>query len=175
MRVLKRNGQYQTVEFDKVTKRLQHLANELDLDVSLISQQICSTIYDGIQTSELDNITANYCASLSVEHPDYDTLASRIVIDNNHKNTNATFLETVEKLYNNKGVNGNENPLVTEELYNIVNFNEEAIETFFDYNRDFSIDYFGFKTLERSYLLKMDDEIVERPQHMWMRVALGYS
>ena len=169
MRVIKRNGQYQNVEFDKVTKRLEHLAGDLSLDVSVISQHICSTIYDEINTSELDDITANYCASLSVKHPDYDTLASRIVIDNNHKNT-TTFIETVEKLYNNKEGN---NPLITEELYDVVNFNEEVIETFFDYDRDFLIDYFGFKTLERSYLIRVNNKVVERPQHMWMRVALG--
>ena len=172
MRVIKRNCQYQDVEFDKITKRLDFLAEGLSLDVSKISQKICSSIYDGIKTSELDDISANYCASLAIEHPDYDKLASRLVIDNNHKNTKKTFLETLEILYNNKGVNDKKNPLITEEVYNIV-INNIEIEDYFDYERDFLIDYFGFKTLERSYLIRVDDIVIERPQHMWMRVALG--
>ena len=163
MRVLKRNSTYEDVSFDKITKRLHHLSNGLRLDVTKISQFICTSVYDGIETRELDDISANYCASVSIEHPDYAVLASRLVVDNNHKNTGG-FNDCITKLFN--------TGLVKKELLDVITENPE-LENYIDYNRDYLIDYFGFKTLERSYLIKIKDVVIERPQQMWMRVAIG--
>lgn len=173
MRVVKRSGSSELVCFDKITKRLEHLSQDLSLDIREISQKVCSSIYDGIETKELDEISANLCASLAVEHPDFNTLASRLVIDNNHKNTSDSFVDIITKLYNNKGVRNKHNPLIKKEIYELVLSNADVIQSFLDYNRDFKIDYFGYKTLEKMYLSKVNDVIIERPQHMWLRVALG--
>jgi len=173
MRVIKRNGEMEDVSFDKVLNRLKNLSSGLTIDVSEIAQKVCSRIYDGVKTYELDELAAYLCSSMSIEHPDYSLLASRIIISNHHKNTSPSFSETIQTLYNNMDNHNNPVPLVSEELYNVVNKNKEKLNTCIDYQRDYLFDYFGFKTLERAYLLRVDKKIIERPQHMWMRVAIG--
>ena len=173
MRVIKRNDEMEDVSFDKVLNRLKNLSLGLTIDVSEIAQKVCSRIYDGVKTYELDELAAYLCSSMSIEHPDYSILASRIIISNHHKNTSPSFSETIHILYNNKDNHDNQIPLVSDELYNIVNKNKEKLNTHIDYQRDYLFDYFGFKTLERAYLLRVNNKIIERPQHMWMRVAIG--
>ena len=173
MRVIKRNDEMEDVSFDKVLNRLKNLSSGLTIDVSEIAQKVCSRIYDGVKTYELDELAAYLCSSMSIEHPDYSVLASRIIISNHHKNTSPSFSETIHILYNNKDNHNNQIPLVSDELYNIVNKNKEKLNTYIDYQRDYLFDYFGFKTLERAYLLRVNKKIIERPQHMWMRVAIG--
>ena len=173
MRVIKRNGEMEDVSFDKVLNRLKNLSSGLTIDVSEIAQKVCSRIYDGVKTFELDELAAYLCSSMSIEHPDYSLLASRIIISNHHKNTSPSFSETIQVLYNNVDNHNNHIPLVSEELYNIVIKNKEKLNTYIDYQRDYLFDYFGFKTLERAYLIRVNKKIVERPQHMWMRVAIG--
>ncbi len=173
MRVIKRNGEMEDVSFDKVLNRLKNLSDELTIDVSEIAQKVCSRIYDGVKTYELDELAAYLCSSMSIEHPDYSILASRIIVSNHHKNTSPSFSETIQTLYNNVDNHNNPIPLVSDELYNIVMKNKEKLNTHIDYQRDYLFDYFGFKTLERAYLLRVDKKIIERPQHMWMRVAIG--
>ena len=173
MRVIKRNGEMEDVSFDKVLNRLKNLSSGLTIDVTEIAQKVCSRIYDGVKTYELDELAAYLCSSMSIEHPDYSLLASRIIISNHHKNTSPSFSETIQTLYNNLDNHNNQVPLVSTELYDIVNKNKEKLNTCIDYQRDYLFDYFGFKTLERAYLLRVDKRIIERPQHMWMRVAIG--
>jgi ribonucleotide reductase alpha subunit len=173
MRVIKRNDEMEEVSFDKVLNRLKNLSSGLTIDVSEIAQKVCSRIYDGVKTYELDELAAYLCSSMSIEHPDYSILASRIIISNHHKNTSPSFSETIHILYNNKDNHDNQIPLVSDELYNIVNKNKEKLNTYIDYQRDYLFDYFGFKTLERAYLLRVNKKVIERPQHMWMRVAIG--
>lgn len=173
MRVVKRNGDYEDVSFDKVLKRIKVLSNDVNVNVFEIAQKVCSRIYDGVKTTELDELAAHMCSSLLVENPDYGVLASRIIISNHHKNTSPSFSETIQLLYSNVDQDGEPSPLISEELYDIVMKNKEKLNTYIDYSRDYNFDYFGFKTLERSYLMKINNRIVERPQQMWMRVALG--
>ena len=173
MRVLKRNNEYEDVSFDKVLMRLKNLSFDLHINVSEIAQKVCTRIYDGVKTCELDELAAYLCSSMSIDNPDYSTLASRIIISNHQKNTSPSFSETVGILYDNKDINGEHSPLISEELYEIVNKNKEKLNNYIDYQRDFLFDYFGFKTLERAYLIKIDKKIIERPQHLWMRVSLG--
>lgn len=173
MRVLKRNEEYEDVSFDKVLMRLKKLSSDLNINVSEIAQKVCTRIYDGVKTCELDELAAYLCSSMSIDNPDYSTLASRIIISNHHKNTSPSFSETVQILYDNKDIHGDHSPLVSEELYDIVCKNKEKLNNYIDYQRDFLFDYFGFKTLERAYLIKINKKIIERPQHLWMRVSLG--
>ena len=173
MRVLKRNNEYEDVSFDKVLMRLKNLSPDLHINVSEIAQKVCTRIYDGVKTCELDELAAYLCSSMSIDNPDYSTLASRIIISNHQKNTSPSFSETVGILYDNKDINGEHSPLISEELYEIVNKNKEKLNNYIDYQRDFLFDYFGFKTLERAYLIKIEKKIIERPQHLWMRVSLG--
>jgi len=174
MRVLKRNGQYEPVSFDKVLRRIRLLSEGLDaVAADEIAQKICGRIYDGVKTTELDELTATTCSTMGTVHPDYTILAARVIISNMHKNTPDTFSEAIEILYHAKDGNGVSMPLVSDELYEIVCANKEKIDAYIQHNRDYTFDYFGFKTLERSYLLKCNGVVVERPQYMWMRVSLG--
>jgi len=173
MWVVKRNGDREDVSFDKVLNRLKLLSTGLSIDVYEIAQKVCGRIFDGVKTTELDELAAQMCSSMLVEHPDYGKLASRIIVSNHHKNTSPSFSETVKLMYDNRDADGVSSPLVSDELYDIVMKNKEKLNSYIDYSRDYGFDYFGFKTLERSYLIKVDGVIVERPQHMWMRVALG--
>jgi len=165
MRVLKRSGSLEDVSFDKVLTRLRLLSDKLDVNVYELAQKVCSRIFDGVMTSELDELAAQMCSSLIIEHPDYDKLASRISCSNHHKNTSPSYSETTSILF--------ANGLINERIYDMVQKNKEKLNSSIDYSRDFTYDYFGFKTLERSYLLKVDGKPVERVQHMLMRVALG--
>ena len=174
MRVLKRDGQYENVSFDKVLKRIQVLSNGLEgVQADEVAQKICGRIYDGVKTSELDELTATTCSTMTTVHPDYGILAARVIISNLHKNTPSTFSEAIEQLYTCTDVNGDSMPLVSDELYKLTIKHKETINTRIQIQRDYLFDYFGFKTLERSYLQKVNGKIVERPQYMWMRVALG--
>lgn len=174
MRVQKRDGSFEDVSLDKVLRRIRLFCKDLGgVDADSVALKVCSRIYDGVKTSELDELAAQLCSSLITDHPDYGRLASRIIVSNHQKNTSPSFSETVSILFHAKDVHGEPMPLVSDELYQVVQAHKEKLNSVIDYERDFSFDYFGFKTLERSYLLKVDGKIVERPQHMWMRVALG--
>ena len=175
MKVRKRDGSLQDVSFDKVLNRLKHLIKEfnLSIDPGRIAQKVCAQIYDGVKTSDLDEFSAELCIGMITENPDYGVLASCIIISNNHKNTYPSFSEAMTELYNNNDYSGEHSPIIDEKLYKIVKRHHKKINACIKYDRDYLLDYFGFKTLEKAYLLKKDGEIIERPQHMWMRVALG--
>ena len=173
MRVIKRNFEYEDVSFDKVLTRLKNLSSDLNINVYELAQKVCTRIYDGVNTYELDELSAYLSSSMSIDNPDYSILASRIIISNHQKNTSPSFSETIQILYDNKDINGNKSPLITQELYDIVSKNKEKLNNYIDYQRDFLFDYFGFKTLERAYLIRINNKIIERPQHLWMRVSLG--
>ena len=178
MFVIKRDNTKEEVSFDKVLRRLQKLKHEPSIlsdnvNVHEVAQKVCSRIHNNVKTHELDEFASQLCSSLILEHPDYGKLASRLVISNHHKQTSPSFSETITMLYDNNDFENNHNPIISKELYEIVMKNKEKLNSYIDYNRDYLIDYFGFKTLERAYLIKKDGKIVERPQHMWMRVSLG--
>lgn len=174
MRVIKRNGSYENVSFDKVLRRISILSEELEgIEADKVAQTICSRIFDGVTTTELDELTATTCSTMSTIHPNYAILASRVIISNLHKNTPKNFSDAIETLYNATDSNGNMMPIVSKELYYIVQENKTLIDEKINHDRDYLFDYFGYKTLERSYLLKMNGIVIERPQYMWMRVAIG--
>lgn len=176
MFVIKRNGKKESVKFDKVTARIEKLSYSLSplIDPIDVAKKVVQGIYDGVPTTELDNLAAETAASLTTKHPDYALLASRIAVSNLHKNTIKSFSETMEKLYNytDKGT-GKRTPLIAEDIYEIIQKNAELLDSSIIYDRDFAFDYFGFKTIEKSYLFRVDGKVAERPQHMYMRVALG--
>ena len=173
MFVIKRNGEREEVSFDKCLKRIQKLSKDLKINPMEVSQLIITQIYDGVETSKLDELAAEICAAKTTIHPDYGRLSSRIIISNHHKNTSPSYSEVVQVLWDNKDVHGAHSPLINDALYKIVMDNKEKINATLDYEKDFNYDYFGFKTLERAYLLRIGTKIIERPQHMLMRVALG--
>ena len=175
MRVVKRNGTHEPVSFDKVLRRVQKAAKGLNVQVDTLAQNIISQICDGVTSSKLDELAAQLAASLCTLHPDYATLASRLTISNHHKNTPFTFAQVVQTLRNQISVHtGKPVYYVSEELDQVAQLYSTEIESEIQYDRDYDFDYFGFKTLEKSYLLKdTKSRILERPQHMWMRVALG--
>ena len=176
MYVIKRDGHKEPVSFDKITDRIKKLCYGLNdlVDAVKVAMRVIEGLYDGVSTSELDNLAAETAASMTIAHPDYAQLAARIAISNLHKNTNKSFSETMKAMYT--YVNPRTNlaaPLISDEVYKVIEENAEFLNSHIIYNRDFNYDYFGFKTLERSYLLKINGKIVERPQHMLMRVAVG--
>ena len=177
MYVLKRDGTKETVSFDKVSNRLRKLiqmkGKSLEIDYIKLAQRVCADIYPGVETCELDELAAQICACMITEHRDYGELASRLAISNHHKKTSPSFSEVIEQLRCSKNSRGELVTIVSDELYNIVKKNKDKLNQVIDYDRDYLIDYFGYKTLEKSYLLKSDKKIVERPQHLFMRVALG--
>jgi ribonucleoside-diphosphate reductase alpha chain len=177
MFVIKRDGTRESVKFDKITARIQKLSYGLEpthVDPILVAKKVIDGVYDGVTTSELDNLAAETAASLTVRHPDYAQLASRIAVSNLHKNTIKSFSKTIEALYNYiDPKNGLKASLIADDVYEIVTENAHLLDSSIIYDRDFGYDYFGFKTLERSYLLKMNGRVAERPQHMIMRVAVG--
>jgi ribonucleotide reductase alpha subunit len=175
MRVTKRNGKMEDISFDKILTRVKKLGQEANIQINYSSlvMKVIDQLYDKIPTTKIDELTAEQCAALSTQHPDYGVLAGRIVVSNHQKNTNACFYQVVDELYNFKDVQGKHSPLVSCELYTISREMANYIEPMFDFSRDYLIDYFGFKTLERAYLFKASEKILERPQHMWMRVAIG--
>lgn len=176
MNVLKRNGKKETVKFDKITARIQKLSYGLSplVDVIEVTKKVIEGIYDGVTTSELDNLAAETAASLTTKHPDYALLASRIAVSNLHKNTEKSFSATMKRLYDyTDSATGRKMPLLADDVMEIIDANAELLDSSIIYDRDFGFDYFGFKTLEKSYLLRIDGVIVERPQHMYMRVSIG--
>ena len=175
MRVIKRSGIYETVSFDKVLRRIKKLCDEgnLSVDPAVVSQKVCSCIYDKVKTSELDTEAAKVCTNMVIDNKEYGELASRIIISNHHKNTSPSFSETMCSLYYNKDINGKDSPLVSEEFWNVVSSNKEKLNSVINYDKDYLFDYFGFKTLEKSYLMKVNNKVIERPQHMIMRICIG--
>lgn len=177
MLVVKRDGRLETVKFDKVTSRIEKLCYGLDtrfVEPHVVAKKVIDGIYDRVPTTELDNLAAETAASLTTKHPDYALLAARIAISNLHKTTSKSFSNTIKLLYQYVDPKTGENAsLISREVYEVVKKNAALLDSTIIYDRDFGYDYFGFKTLERSYLLKLDGKVVERPQHMLMRVAVG--
>ena len=176
MYVLKRDNRREVVKFDKITARIKKLCYGLNPLVTpeKVAMKVIEGLYDGVTTSELDNLAAEVAATNTITHPDYALLASRIAVSNLHKNTKKSFSETVNDLHNYiDPKNGEKAPLISDEVSEIVKKNADLLDSNIIYDRDFRYDYFGFKTLERSYLLKMKGEVAERPQQMIMRVAVG--
>ena len=177
MRVQKRDGKLEEVSFDKILRRVKNLGSEttppIQLNYSELIMKVIDQLHNDIPTSMIDELTAEQCASLCTRHPNYGKLASRIIISNNHKNTSNNFLHVVEQLYTFKDIHDNNVPIVSKSMWETVRANAAELENIIDYERDYLIDYFGFKTLERAYLLRINKNIVERPQHMWLRVAIG--
>ncbi|MEP0133165.1 MAG: ribonucleoside-diphosphate reductase subunit alpha [Eudoraea sp.] len=176
MYVVKRDGRKEPMMFDKITARVRKLCYGLNdlVDPVKVAMRVIEGLYDGVTTSELDNLAAEIAATLTTAHPDYAKLAARISVSNLHKNTKKSFYETMKDLY--EYVNprtGKEAPLLSDEVFKVISENADKLDSTIIYNRDFGYDYFGFKTLERSYLLKLNGKIAERPQHMLMRVAVG--
>ncbi|MCC9072829.1 ribonucleoside-diphosphate reductase subunit alpha [Flavobacterium sp. F-65] len=176
MYVIKRDGRKEPVMFDKITDRIKKLCyglNEL-VDPVKVAMRVIEGLYDGVSTSELDNLAAETAASMTIAHPDYAQLAARIAVSNLHSNTTKSFSETMSDMYNYVNPRtGKEAPLLADDVYEVIKKNSQVLDSTIIYNRDFNYDYFGFKTLERSYLLKINGKIVERPQHMLMRVSIG--
>lgn len=177
MQVIKRSGKREDVSFDKITARVKKLCYGLDpeyVNHIEISKRVIQGLYDGVTTSELDNLAAETAANLASIHPDFAILAARIAISNLHKNTNKSFSKTMEALYAYiDPKTGEKAGLISDEIIEVVRQNKDQLNSAIIYDRDYSFDFFGFKTLERSYLLRMNNEVVERPQHMIMRTALG--
>ncbi|SHH47489.1 ribonucleoside-diphosphate reductase subunit alpha [Flavobacterium johnsoniae] len=176
MYVVKRDGHREPVMFDKITERIKKLCyglNEL-VDPVKVAMRVIEGLYDGVSTSELDNLAAETAASMTIAHPDYAQLAARVAISNLHSNTKKSFSETMKDMYNYVNPrNGQDAPLIADDVYKVIQENAAFLDSHIIYTRDFNYDYFGFKTLERSYLLKINGKIVERPQHMLMRVSVG--
>jgi ribonucleoside-diphosphate reductase alpha chain len=176
MYVVKRDGHKEPVMFDKITDRIKKLCYGLNdrVDAVKVAMRVIEGLYDGVTTSELDNLAAETAASMTIAHPDYAQLAARIAISNLHKNTNKSFSETMSEMYHYVNPRTNqEAPLLSDEVHEVIQANAEFLDSHIIYTRDFNYDYFGFKTLERSYLLRINGKIVERPQHMLMRVSVG--
>lgn len=176
MQVRKRNGSYEEVSFDKILKRIRNMGNQSKIgaiNYTVLAMKVIDQLYDKIPTSKIDELTAEQCATLSTTHPDYGTLASYIVISNHHKTTPATFYEAMEQLNNYKDVHDVSCPIISQELWKLVCDHRDEVERMIVSSRDYLIDYFGFKTLEKTYLLRTNGVILERPQYMWMRVSLS--
>lgn len=177
MYVIKRDGRRESVKFDKVTARIEKLSYGLDatyVQPVEVAKKVVSGIYDGVTTAELDNLAAETAASMTTKHPDYAILAARVAISNLHKNTLKSFSATMKRLYTYIDSKTGENAsLISREVYEVIRQNASLLDSTIIYDRDYSYDYFGYKTLEKSYLLKVEGKIVERPQHMLMRVAIG--
>jgi len=176
MYVLKRDGRKEPIIFDKITARVRKLCYGLNdlVDPVKVAMRVIEGLYDGVTTSELDNLAAETAATMTTTHPDYAQLAARISVSNLHKNTKKSFVETMTDLYTYINPRtAKKAPLLADNVYKIIKDNEELLDSTIIYNRDFGYDYFGFKTLERTYLLKINGQIVERPQHMLMRVSVG--
>ena len=175
MHVTKRNGELQEVAFDKILERVKKLGQEagIQINYSSLVMKVIDQLYDKIPTGKIDELAAEQCASMSTNHPDYGTLAGRIIISNHQKNTEPSFFNSMKKLYDFTNLKGEHKSLISDNLWYFTTKFADEIEAMIDYDRDYLIDFFGFKTLERAYLYKVGSQIVERPQHMWMRVAIG--
>lgn len=177
MRVQKRNGGFEEVSFDKILNRVKNLGNKilpvLSINYSKLIIKVIDQLHTDISTSVIDELTAEQCASLTTQHPDYGVLSSRIIISNNHKNTPETFYDAMFNLRNFIDNQDKNVSLIHESFWKNVGIYKDELNEMIDYSRDYLLDYFGFKTLERAYLMKIDKKIIERPQHMWLRVAMG--
>ena len=177
MLVVKRDGRKESVKFDKITARIDKLSYGLNTDFVKtieIAKKVIDGLYDGVSTQELDELASETAATLTTKHPDFATLAARIAVSNLHKTTSKSFSSTMKRLYTYVNPKTGENAsLLSKEVYGVINKNAALLDSSIIYDRDFSYDYFGFKTLEKSYLLRLDGKVVERPQHMLMRVAIG--
>ena len=177
MFVIKRDGKKESVKFDKITARIEKLCYGLNpalVDPIDVAKKVIEGLYDGVTTSELDNLAAETAASLTTKHPDYALLASRIAVSNLHKNTIKSFSETMRRLHGYIDIKAGKNAsLIADDVWEVIEKNAEVLDSTIIYDRDFGFDYFGFKTLEKSYLLKIDGKIAERPQHLFMRVSVG--
>tara|TARA_E500000331_G_scaffold48535_1_gene41585 strand:+ start:1922 stop:4357 length:2436 start_codon:yes stop_codon:yes gene_type:complete len=174
--VKKRSGNMEAISFDKILVRVRKIGEESslkDVKYSALVMKIIDQLYNGIETSKIDELTCEQCASMTTVSSDYGILASQIAVSNHEKNTPKTILKAVEMLWNFRDIHGNHSPIISEDYYKNVVINSEKIEEKINYERDYLFDYFGFKTLERAYLLRINKTVVERPQHMWMRVALS--
>ena len=177
MLVIKRDGRKESVKFDKITARIEKLSYGLNTEFVKtieIAKKVKDGLYDGVSTQELDELASETAATLTTKHPDFATLAARIAVSNLHKTTSKSFSSTMKRLYTYVNPKTGENAsLLSKEVYGVINKNAALLDSSIIYDRDFSYDYFGFKTLEKSYLLRLDGKVVERPQHMLMRVAIG--
>lgn len=177
MYVFKRDGRREPVRFDKITARISRMCYGLDekrIDPVAVAQRVVTGVYPGVTTIELDNLTAETAAYMTTIHPDYATLAARLAISNLHKQTKKPFSDVIEDLYNYYNPKTQKkSPMISEEVYKIVMKHKDELNSAINYDRDFSYNYFGFKTLERSYLLRINGKVAERPQHLLMRVAVG--
>ena len=177
MLVIKRDGRKESVKFDKITARIEKLSYGLNTEFVKtieIAKKVIDGLYDGVSTQELDELASETAATLTTKHPDFATLAARIAVSNLHKTTSKSFSSTMKRLYTYVNPKTGENAsLLSKEVYGVINKNAALLDSSIIYDRDFSYDYFGFKTLEKSYLLRLDGKVVERPQHMLMRVAIG--
>jgi ribonucleoside-diphosphate reductase alpha subunit len=176
MYVVKRSGDHQEVRFDSITNRIRNLCNGLDpkfVDPVPVTQKVIEGFYNGISTSEIDTLAAETCAYMSQKHHDFSTLAARIAVSNLHKSTSGSFSATCRILHEYRDKQDRPASLIANDVAEFVQANAEQLDTAIDYSRDYGYDYFGFKTLEKSYLLRVHGKITERPQHMLMRVACG--
>ena len=175
MYVTKRDGQTEIVAFDKILRRIKRIGSEagIKINYTTLAMKVIDQLYDNISTTKIDELTADQCASMSSIHYDYATLASYITVSNHHKNTEADFATVMSQLYNYMDKHDKHSPLISKELLDIVETNKDQITGALNFKRDYVFDYFGFKTLEKSYLMRINNKVVERPQHMWMRVSLG--
>ena len=177
MQVVKRSGKREDVSFDKITARVKKLCYGLHseyVDPIEIAKKVIQGLFDGVTTSDLDNLAAETAATMATKHPDYALLAARIAVSNLHKNTDKSFSDTMERLYHYiDPKTGQKAGLISDETMEIIRQHKDDLDSAVIYDRDYDFDYFGFKTLERSYLLRIDGQVVERPQHMLMRAAVG--
>ena len=177
MYVTKRNGQLEIVSFDKILKRIKKVGQDvqLKLNYTSLTMKVIDQLYDKISTTKIDELTAEQCASMYSIHPEYNVLAGRIVVSNLHKNTNHSFVDVMQQLYQYKDKHDQQSPLVSETFMSHIKSlgGKKVLDKICVYDRDYLIDYFGFKTLEKSYLMKINGKVMERPQHMWLRVAIG--
>ena len=181
MNVKKRNGHLETVSFDKILKRIKKVGQEVNLKLNYTSlaMKVIDQLYDGISTFKIDELTAEQCASMSSIHPEYNILAGRITVSNHHRNTLPSFVDVMTKLHQYRDKHDKLSPLVSDEFITTVKAliktlgGKKEFDKVCDYDRDYLIEYFGFKTLEKSYLMRINGKIMERPQHMWLRVAIG--
>ena len=175
MKVTKRNGTREIVNFNKIKQRITTVGkkHKITINFTRLCLKVIDQLYDNIATSKIDDLMAEQCASLLSEHPDYGKLAASLTTSNIHKNTNDSFYQTMSDLYEFEDFNGNKSSLISEKIWCIIKNNKDILESIINYDNDYLFDYFGLKTLERAYLMKINNKIVERPQHMWLRVSLG--
>lgn len=175
MRVTKRSKQLEFISFDKILNRIKKIGEEAGVIVnfSSLAIKVIDQLYDTIETSKIDELTSEQCASMATVHPDYSVLASRIIVSNHQRNTYNSFYLVMQELYQFVDIHGTHRPIISEELWQYVKENTAQLEAIINYSRDYLIDFFGFKTLEHSYLFRVNNKVIERTQHMWLRVAIG--